>query len=744
MNNNNQKFLNRLYTEYQEELLSSTYEKLSGNDLHKSLEALSHILNDLNVGIWTKDLQTNQITYISESASKILQSSSDQIIHSNIWEQLIHAEDRTKVFEKEKLLLDGKVITQKYRINCRSGNIKWIYDQSVPLLNNKKDVIGLFKILTDITSEVEIQQQHKYKATHDLLTGLPNQRSLYKQIDELIYNGQDEEFVLLYLDLDRFTLINDFLGHHIGDLVLKEITTRLLSVSTKDVFITCLNNNDFIIVMKSSPSKEMVTDLANTLVKLVEKVITIEDYELHVTTCIGISHFPNDGQEKVKLIANAHIALNRAKQHGINNIEFHSLSKDINSYKKLALEQDMRKAIENKEFELYFQPIVRPDTGKIESAEALIRWNHSEWGLVSPSEFIPLAEENHLIIQITDWLIREICITLRTWKDNDYPLKPVSINISPICFMKKGFIELVKELLAKHHLNGHNLIFEITENSLLSYDREVLHTIQQLKKIGIRIALDDFGTGFSSLQYLREFPIDTIKIDQIFMQNIHTENIHDSAIVSSLIHLASKLNMKVVAEGVEEEEQLKFLMLHNCDLVQGYLFSKPVPLNIYSQMLNIEYLRPNNNDFSKTAEREERIHSRIKLPNYVIGKMSITKINGDKVKLDKVNILVENIGLDGLMILSSLNLPINSSIKFKFFMEIIGESFEFSGQLIWKEESKGNAFYYGIQFLMNETEQDQLANILNKLTTLLHTKQEILNTPFLYENPYAFLMQKNE
>lgn len=737
-------FLTRFFANdhVQDQILSSKLSKLTLNDVQKSLEVLSSIFDHLKVGIWIMDFQANHVSYISKGAQKILHMDPDQKTYPDMWEQMIHVDDYDKVLQSRQLLISGEIIEQKYRIYCGKGGVKWIYDQSVPLLNDQTEVTGMFRVFSDLTAEMEVQQQHKYRATHDLLTGLPNRRSLYEKIDHLLDHEQKNKFALLYLDLDRFTLINDSLGHHIGDLVLKEIATRLISLSSDNIHVFCLNNNDFIIVLENSPSKSFIVDFANNLTNIIGQVMIIEGYELYVTTSIGVSHYPSDGKEKVELIASAHTALNRAKQLGINNIEFHSLSKEISSYKKLSLEQDMRKAIENKEFELYFQPIVDPHSGVIDSAEALIRWNHNEWGLVSPGEFIPLAEENHFIIPITDWTIEEVCRNLYIWKNKDYPLKPISINISPIRFMKSGLVQLVKEQLMIHDLDPSYIRIEITENSLLRNNPQVLQTIKDLKKIGIRIALDDFGTGFASLQYLRAFPIDVIKIDQIFTQNIQSDNIHDAAIISSIIHLAKKLNLTVIAEGVEENEQLKFLQQNKCNLIQGYLFSKPVPIDVYLKMMRTGYIKPSSHPLTKKPKLERRKYNRLKIPTYVIGKISIIEVNKNQVNLGKANILIENISQGGLKILSALNLPINSAIKFKFFTTLVGEPFGLSGELIWKEEAKRNTFYYGVRFLINKSEQDQLAIAIRKIDALLHAKQKVLNTPLLYEDPYVFLGEK--
>lgn len=727
--------------QFQDQFLLSKIDKLTWNDVEKSLDVLNHLLHHLNIGIWVEDFNTNHISYISKGALGILQISDVQELYSGMWEQIIHEEDHEKVLTSRELLMNGEVLGQKYRIYCKDNKLKWIHDQSIPLLNDKDETTGVFRIFFDITSETVILEQQKHKATHDLLTGLPNQRSLYEKIDELIDIKQTDEFALLYLDLDRFTLINDSLGHYVGDLVLKRIANRLLSISSKNVHVTCLSNNDFVIIIEDFPSKKFVADFARKLTQIIDQVIIVNEYKLHVTTSVGISHFPSDGTEKVELLANAHTALNRAKQDGINNIEFYSLAKDISSFKKLSLEQDMRNAIENKEFELYYQPIVNPSTQEIDSAEALIRWNHSKWGLVSPGEFIPLAEENHEIIQITHWVIEEVCEILHMWKDEGFTLKTISINISPICFMKRGFVEFVKNQIEIHGIDTQYISFEITENSLLKNDREVLNTLTTLRHMGIQIALDDFGTGFSSLQYLRNLPIDIIKIDQIFIKNIQYENLHDAAIISSIMHLAKQLNLVTIAEGVENDQQLEFLKENGCDLIQGYLFSKPVPLSNFSQILKRGYIELTNNESVKAVQQERRTFPRLAFPAYVIGNMSITEINNNKVKLGSAYILIQNISLGGLKILSSLNLSIHSAIKFSFFIALLGESFEFPGQLIWKEEAKGNTFYYGVQFMIDEKEQAQLAHIINQITTLLKSNQDIPNTPLTTEDPHTFLMQ---
>ncbi|MEC2159735.1 EAL domain-containing protein [Virgibacillus halodenitrificans] len=399
----------------------------------------------------------------------------------------------------------------------------------------------------------------------------------------------------------------------------------------------------------------------------------------------------------------------------------------------------MRKAIINEEFELYYQPLVEAGNGRIYGAEVLIRWNHKEWGLVSPGEFIPLAEENHLIHDIGDWVIRKACAQLREWKEKEYPLRPIAINISPIRFMKKGLVELVKEQLDLYQIPANYLEFEITEGSLLRNEKNVLTTLQALKDLGVQIAIDDFGTGFSSLDYLRTFKPNKIKIDQTFIRYINQENNKiDSGIVSSLLYLAKAIDTKIVAEGVEEFEQYEFLKQRDCDLIQGYLFSKPVKLERYEQLLKSGYIKPQKNKTQIKPEEERRAYYRLKFPYHLAGEMTIIEVNKRKLNLSSTPILIENISLGGMKILSALKLPINSNIKFKFKFRVSNEEFQIEGSLKWKNEGKANIFYYGVSFQLTIPDEDRLAPIINQLSTSHKRNQEITDTSFVYEQPQTY------
>ena len=405
------------------------------------------------------------------------------------------------------------------------------------------------------------------------------------------------------------------------------------------------------------------------------------------------------------------------------------------SNKELLFEKEMAKAIENEDFEIYYQPQVNTE-GIIYGAEALLRWNHHEWGSVSPGEFIPLAEETQLINPISDWVIKKVCSQLSNWKDKGLDVRPVSINLSPVRLMEDGLVEFVTQQLEMNNIPSTYLEFEITENTLLKIDESVLSTLEELKELGIKIAIDDFGTGYSSIEYLREVHADTLKIDQVFIKNMSTTNKKDVAIVSSILHLAKGLNMRVVAEGVEEYEQFHFLKQKECDYIQGYLFSKSVPADMYEKLLRIGYIKPVK--YGVKLERERRKYFRFEFPFPVLGEMTIIEVNNRRVDVGATEILIKDISLGGLKVQSTLKLPINTDFKFRLKFFVMDEQFNIEGAVQWKDEAKGDTFLYGIAFNLTQMDDDRLAPIINKMSALRNSNQEIPGTEFIYDDSLFF------
>lgn len=719
----------------------NTVEKKLEKELITINNRFKQIYDHLSSGIWMKEYASNKLNFISKGAEKIFNLSLDELYaDETIWQTTIHPDDQEVVFNRQKDLLTGKSIKHRYRIITHDGETKWVFDQTIPWFNSDNKLIQLFGVIVDITSEMEMHEELVYHATHDILTNLPNQRSISEKITELI--DKKSPFALFYLDLDRLAHINDSLGYQIGNEVLKNVAKKLTSSLPSTSYVARLVSNDFIIIDTEALHIDSASNLADTLLQTIKKEINIFDYQLHLTTSLGISFYPENGDTELKLLESSHTALKQAKNNGKNTYQFYSSSNNISAYKKYMLSQDLRKAIINEEFEVYYQPQVNAFTGLIESAEALLRWNHNEWGLVSPSEFIPLAEENYLMNDIGDWVIAKVIEQLKIWKDQDYILRPISINISPNRFLKPGLISFVKSQLEKHDISAHFITFEITESALLKNESNVQHTLSQLRAIGISIAIDDFGTGYASLQYLREFHADELKIDRIFILNILDENKKDAAIVSSILYLAKSLDMKVIVEGVENFEQLQLLKQKECHLIQGYLFSEAVPKSGFEKMIKKGFLPiPKSTKVSK-PKIDRRKYYRLSFPGYLQGGLSIIEINNRKINVGMAKILIENISLGGLKIMSALKLPVQSNMKIVYTFSLNGFEFEIIGSFVWKSEIGQDIFYYGVAFDdFSEATKDHLAKVINQLTIFSKNNQPIPDTKFYTDNPIPYFLE---
>ncbi|RKQ16940.1 EAL domain-containing protein [Ureibacillus endophyticus] len=717
-----------------------TYQIELENQITKVKDNFYYMFDNISSGIWMKKSFDGKFEYVSKALEKITAYPAKRIYEEkNLWYNMIQPDCYKTIEEGVKELSKGRSIEVVYRIINGAGETKWILEQIVPRKDVRGNITNYFGLVTDISGEMETKEQLTYYSSYDALTDLPNQKSLYNHLDKLC--KEESAFAVLYFDIDRFNIINDSLGYHVGDEALKLIGKRLSAMVSQDVYLSRLSSNDFIMVVQHYSSKQDIHKLADNIIREFENPLIVQDYELYVTTSIGITFFPEEGKEKLVLLENAHTALYKAKKEGKNNYQLSSHLTDISSYKKYVLDRDMRKAILNEEFELYFQPQVDPSVGKICGAEALIRWNHKEWGLVSPGEFIPLAEENHMINNITDWVIQKVIMYLRDWMDREFEVRPISINIPPIRFIKKGLLEFVKEQLDAYQVPAHYLEFEITEGSLLKSDKKVIRTIEGLKELGINFAIDDFGTGYASLDSLRKFKPNTIKIDKIFIDHIGNEDGVERGIISSAMHLSKVLGMKVVAEGVEKSEQFTFLKQNGCDLVQGYIYSKPVMVKTFEKLLKQGYLKAEVNN-SKVVLVEKRKYYRFQFPAPIEGEMTIVEVNGKGVNVGKSPILIDNIGIGGVKILSTLKLPVNTQMKFSVKCQILNEIFELTGAIKWFEEVDSCIFTYGLSFEIDQATERRLSSVINRLSSYRRNNKNIPDTAFVYEAASQYFNKK--
>ncbi|MEC1521889.1 EAL domain-containing protein [Neobacillus niacini] len=420
------------------------------------------------------------------------------------------------------------------------------------------------KELTEKNVEIE------YHAFHDFLTGLPNLRSFTHQFENIIGQSQQNQnpIAVLFVDLDRFKFINDMFGHAAGDYLLKEIAARI-SENIKDIDIVSRIGGDEFIILMPHCSREEAAIKAQVIINQVSKPFIFEGNDLYVTPSIGISLYPYDGNNANDLLKNADVAMYRAKEQGRNTHYFYTPDMNDLIDRRLKLEKGLRKALERSEFELFYQPQIDLKTGKPVGNEALIRWVHPELGPISPMEFIPLSEENGLIVPIGEWVLEQACEQNVLWQQAGFPPMRVSVNLSARQFQQKNLVERVTTIIKKTGLDPQYLELEITESIAMYNEEYVISKLNALKDIGIKIAIDDFGTGYSSLSYLKKFPIDTLKIDKSFMRD------SDLEICSTIIAMARNMKLNVIAEGVETKEQVEFLKDQKCNEAQGYFFSKP-------------------------------------------------------------------------------------------------------------------------------------------------------------------------
>lgn len=433
------------------------------------------------------------------------------------------------------------------------------------------------------------EERLRYLAYYDPLTGLPNRQNITEMLENFIQLAKRGGYhiAIICLDLDRFKRINDTLGHAFGDKLLQEVATRLTTNLRQSDMVTRANDSgvvpdvarlggdEFTVLLSSITNFEGSAFVAQRLVDNISEPIIIDEYEVVVTPSIGVSFYPNDGDTVDTLLKNADAAMNHAKESGRSCFKFYSDSMNAKAMEKLQLEGDLRIALSNGNFELYYQPQVNIKTNRINSVEALIRWHHPKLGMVSPAEFIPLAEESGLIIDIGHWVLKTACEQAKSWLDSGLGPIRVAVNISGLQFRRVSFIDIVKRVLKDSALPPELLELELTETVIMSDVKENVGRLLALKKLGISLAVDDFGTGYSSLNYLKRFPIDILKIDRSFIIEI-ADNENDAAIVATIMALAATMKLEVVAEGVETLEQLSIIKQSECAIVQGYYFSRPL------------------------------------------------------------------------------------------------------------------------------------------------------------------------
>ena len=443
------------------------------------------------------------------------------------------------------------------------------------------------ELQSEIAARRQVEEKVAHIVLHDALTALPNRVLFGDRLSLALAQAHRTKKMaaVICIDLDRFKIVNDTLGHNLGDLLLQSVAGRLKGCIREDDTIARLGGDEFAIVLSGLSHVDHVHTIANKILNAMILPYIINKHELYVKTSMGISLYPNDGDSAEILLKNADIAMHHTREHGGNNYHFYLPAMYNKSFAEMILERDIHRALERKEFVVYYQPQVNVNTGQIVGMEALVRWQHPHRGLISPVEFLPFAEETRMIVSIDEMVLHTVCMQNKAWIDKGFKPLCAAVNLSAHTFQQNNLVEMITSVLKETGMPPHLLELEITEGAAMQNLEATLYNLQKLRELGIQIALDDFGTGFSSLFYLKKFPIDRLKISQHFVRDLTTDQ-NDKMIVGAVVALAKSMKFGVIAEGVETDEQLDFLKQQHCSEIQGFLFFEPLPMQMFEELIS--------------------------------------------------------------------------------------------------------------------------------------------------------------
>lgn len=573
--------LSELYEELaaSDEELRTQYEQLEENKevIQKNEEMYRLIFETTNDGIWEINLETSE-RYFSERWHKIFELPIEKTVDMDKWFELVHPEDYYIAKNSIEEIASGCTdsFSCSYRILTSSGEYKWIHARGKSMRDNNGKPFRIVGSHSDIHDKKIHEEKIKQMAFFDNLTGLANRTQFVNNFNEIITKSDSN--ALIFMDLDNFKNINDSFGHTIGDKLLIEIANRIKKCTKDSDIVARLGGDEFLILITNVYEKQSVELYLNNMLEELRNSIVINGINIITSASFGAALYSKDGDTFEELFKNADTAMYKAKESGKRNYVFFEQWMNDDIVEMVIMEDNLRTALENNEFILHYQPKYNPYDSKIDGFEALIRWNNPNLGLVSPFKFIGIAEKTGLIIPIGRWVLENACNFVKSLHNKGEKNISVAVNVSVIQLVQKDFIDMVNDIIERSGVDPRYINIEITESILMESIETNISKINELKKIGVKISLDDFGKGYSSLTYLKDIPFDTLKIDKLFVDELCNEK-SDNAIVGTIIKLAHQMNLEVVAEGVESEEQYRYLINNNCDLIQGYYISKPISVD---------------------------------------------------------------------------------------------------------------------------------------------------------------------
>lgn len=557
-------------------------------ELRESLERYQLVVEGSSDGIFEWNISNNSMFYSNQYKRALGFSEDDKFESLKNWIRLLHPEDKEYVVNRLRDYLNKKInsYSVEYRIKNKSGEYRWMMVKAQAIWDSEGKPLRVAGSHTDITERKMHEKQLHELAYKDRVTGSYNRAYFLEKIDQVIDQIEDgEQFAVYFIDLDKFKDVNDTLGHDMGDLLLRDVSNILISYVDKEDIVARLGGDEFIVLKRIRNNIIEIMEFCNVIQGRFVEPWIIKDHKFYITLSIGIALYPRDGVDGRALMKNADMAMYRAKDLGRNKHVFYNSYINKNLVDKIEINSDLKTALANEEFILYYQPLIDVVTKKTIGAEALIRWNHPTKGIIMPGQFIQEAEDSGLIIPIGEWVLQTAIKQIKEWETKGYKQIPVSVNVSALRFQQPKYVEDLRRYIEEADISPSLLEIEITESTMLkdiSYTRVVL---DRLNKLGVRVYLDDFGTGYSSLNYLSKLPIYGFKLDRGFMEEIPTDKMQ-TAIAKSLIALAHDLNLKVTAEGVERHQQTEFLEAYKFNRIQGYLYSKPLPKDEFEAWLS--------------------------------------------------------------------------------------------------------------------------------------------------------------